>query len=753
MGWVVPAAGARSGRHPIGGCSLLQLRISLPFGKAPSNVTTQMYRHANNSIYRTVVIVWLTLSVASIVLAALAWLNLSQRLREARQAGAVRASIDSMLALVVDAETAQRGFSITGDESYLAPIQGAEQIFQEDFDRILPLVKEDELMLKRMIELRAEVALTLSFHHRVIAARRSEGQDRAFEMVIEGKGKHLMDEIRVKARELAEMQKTVTVQNLADSPRGPLFRATMTSLVAGILGVGAGVFAFWLARVMLGHQDRERRLIEGRLLAERNSREKTVFLANMSHEIRTPMNAILGFGELLAGEIADPKHRQYVRAIQTSANSLLQLINDILDMSKVEAGVLELRLEPTDPREICDILRTLFAEPSARKGVKLECVVDEDLPRALFMDRIRLRQVLVNLVGNAVKFTDSGSIGVSVGCESQATNGHITLLIEVVDTGVGVPADKLEAIFKPFVQAGAHREKEKSGTGLGLSIVRRLTEIMGGTVTAASQLGQGTAFSLRIPDIAVSARLAQREKLETADGVDLNRLCPAKVLIVDDNEANCELLEGMFASSHHRLAIATRGEVAIQKARALRPDVVLLDIRMPGMDGFDVLREIRKIPELERIPIIAVTASGLTNEDTVTKASFSGYIRKPFSRKELYDELTEFLPRHVTDEPNDAGVAAEQGAVGDVIPPELVAELRRLLESEWPAIRESLAINECKDFAAKLGAMAETWSCPPLASYARTLAEHAASYSVVELEAQVGGFPRLVERLEGTKAV
>ena len=209
MGWVVPAAGARSGRHPIGGCSLLQLRISLPFGKAPSNVTTQMYRHANNSIYRTVVIVWLTLSVASIVLAALAWLNLSQRLREARQAGAVRASIDSMLALVVDAETAQRGFSITGDESYLAPIQGAEQIFQEDFDRILPLVKEDELMLKRMIELRAEVALTLSFHHRVIAARRSEGQDRAFEMVIEGKGKHLMDEIRVKARELAEMQKTV----------------------------------------------------------------------------------------------------------------------------------------------------------------------------------------------------------------------------------------------------------------------------------------------------------------------------------------------------------------------------------------------------------------------------------------------------------------------------------------------------------------------------------------------------------------
>jgi CheY-like chemotaxis protein len=368
------------------------------------------------------------------------------------------------------------------------------------------------------------------------------------------------------------------------------------------------------------------------------------------------------------------------------------------------------------------------------------------------MDRIRLRQVLVNLVGNSVKFTDSGSIGVDVGWEPQATSDRITLQIEVVDTGVGIPADKLEAIFKPFVQAGAHLEKEKSGTGLGLSIVRRLVEIMGGTVTAASQLGQGSAFSLRIPDIAVSARLPQREKLETSDGADFNGLRPSKFLVVDDNEANCELLEGMFADSHHYVIRATSGEEAMVKARSQRPDVVLLDIRMPGMDGFDTFHAIRKIPGLERIPIIAVTASGMTSEETLSKANFSGYIRKPFSKRELFDELAEFVPRHPPDEPSPAEDGHVTGPFGEASP-ELVVELRRLLENEWPALREGLAINECKEFAGKLAVMAETWSCVPLASYARTLAEHADHYSVVELEAQLGAFPGLVERLDGATTV
>ena len=217
----------------------------------------------------------------------------------------------------------------------------------------------------------------------------------------------------------------------------------------------------------------------------------------MSHEIRTPMNAIVGFSELLQNELPEFRHRQYLQSIRASAGSLLLLINDILDMSKIEAGVMELRPEPTDLREICDFIHTLFSEPATKKNLVLKCHVVENLPHALLLDRIRLRQILVNLVGNAVKFTDKGSIDVQVAWEKEDNSSHVTLVIDVQDTGVGIPQDKLDSIFKPFVQSGAHREKEQQGSGLGLSIVKRLTEIMGGTVTVASVLGQGSAFHLR----------------------------------------------------------------------------------------------------------------------------------------------------------------------------------------------------------------------------------------------------------------
>ena len=345
--------------------------------------------------------------------------------------------------------------------------------------------------------------------------------------------------------------------------------------------------------------------------AEHSNQEKTVFLANMSHEIRTPMNAILGFSELLQGDLREPKHRQYLQSIRSSADSLLLLINDILDMSKIEAGVMELHPEPTDLREICDFVHTLFSEPAAKKELKLECHVVENFPHALLIDRIRLRQILINLVGNAVKFTDKGGVEVRVTWEKQQTSSHITLVIEVQDTGVGIPQDRLDAIFKPFVQAGAHREKEKQGTGLGLSIVKRLTEIMGGTVTVASVMEQGSAFHLRFPNVPISARLPASEKSSPTGEVDFNELRPATLLVVDDNDTNCELIAGMFAGSHHRLVFGSSGEEAVAKARELKPDVLLLDVRMPGMDGDEALAEIRKMPGLEFLPVIAVTASNL----------------------------------------------------------------------------------------------------------------------------------------------
>jgi signal transduction histidine kinase/CheY-like chemotaxis protein len=702
-----------------------------------------MIRHPNNQFYKTVVVVWLTLSIASVFLASVTWVQLSRKLVAAREAVAIQEDLDSILTLLVDTETGQRGFSLTGDAEFLKPMTSAAASLPKRFDHLTEVAHGDPAMVKGVSDLRVQAELSLEYQRRVINVRKTGGLQRAADVVAAGEGKRIMDKIRIQVADLRGMRSGL-VSEEGGGARAQLLRASLTSLIAGIIGIGAGVFAFWLSRVMLTQRAREQALIEAKLQAERSSQEKTVFLANMSHEIRTPMNAILGFSELLGEDLRSPKHRQYLQSIRSSAGSLLQLINDILDMSKIEAGVMELRLEPTDPREICDFLHTVFSEPAAKKGVKLECKVAEDLPCALLLDRIRLRQVLVNLVGNAVKFTDHGNIYVRVQWEKQKTSSHITLLIEVQDTGVGIPPDKLEAIFKPFVQAGAHREKEKQGTGLGLSIVRRLTEMMSGTVTAASVPGQGSAFSVRFPDVAISARLPASEKLEATSAADFSELRPATLLVVDDNETNCHLVAGMFAKSAHELVFGANGFEAVSKAQEIKPDVILLDIRMPGMDGRAALAEIRKIPGLELTPIIAVTASSLLSEESDLKQRFNGYVRKPFSKQDLFNELAQFLPRLTKEQRAKpaAPTPSEKPVTG-----KLVAELKRLLQNEWPPIRDSLAINETKAFAARLEALGQRENCQPLVAYAQTLRRHAETYAVMDMEKQLSEFDALVERL------
>ena len=706
-----------------------------------------MGKQFNNRVYGTVVIIWLTLSVASVVLAAVTWMQLSAKLLETREAVAIRSKTEHILRLMVDCETGMRGYVLTGDENFLEPFQLGESNLVAEVTALVEMTRSDPALLNRGIELRAQIEVALGRLHHIVDMRKTKGFSVAAGIVGDGKGKAMMDKIRSLAAEISAQRSDVVSEN-GGPARAQLMRASLTSLVAASIGIGAGVFAFWLARIMLGQQTREKALMEAKLQAERSSQEKTIFLANMSHEIRTPMNAILGFSELLDKDVREPKQRLYLKSIRTSAGSLLQLINDILDMSKIEAGVMELRLQPTDPREICDFLHTVFAEPAAKKGVKLECQLAEDLPRALLMDRIRLRQVLVNLVGNAVKFTDHGNIYVRIEYEKQDTSSHINLLIEVQDTGVGIPPDKLEAIFKPFVQAGVHRERERAGTGLGLSIVRRLTEMMGGEEIAASVMGQGSAFSLRLPNISISAQLPVNEKLEPGREVNFNELRPATLLVVDDHETNCQLVAGLFADSHHQLHFGSNGAEAVSKARELRPDLILLDIRMPGLDGHGALAEIRKIDGLQVTPVIAVTASN-SLLDPAMKTQFSGYVRKPFSRRELFDELARFLPRHGTAQP---APPATPGFAETPVARDLVPELKRLQSKEWPALRDSLAINETKAFAARLEKLGHRWNCESLVAYAQALAHHAETYAVVDMEKQLGEFGALVERLERSPA-
>ncbi len=706
-------------------------------------------RRLGNRFYRTIVILWITLSIGSVVLAAISWVQLTGRMAEGRQMNTIRQDLDSIMQYLTDAESGTRGYVITGNTNFLAPLNEAITNIPLRFDDLVQLSQNNLSFLQAVTIMRGQADLCLDWQRQVIEARK-HSLDRAASLILTDQGKKIMAAIREQFDQMGQIY-TSQITGIREQIRIKIYRANLTSLAAGIAGIGAGLIAFWLTQVALKQQRRERELTEARLQAEHSNQEKTAFLANMSHEIRTPMNAILGFSELLQNDLREPSHQRYLTSIRSSASSMLLLINDILDMSKIEAGVMELHPEPTDLREICDFVHALFSEPAAKKGLQLVCHVVDNLPHALLLDRTRLRQILINLVGNAVKFTDKGEIEINVLWEKEATSSHVTLVIEVQDTGVGIPQDRLDAIFKPFVQAGAHLEKEKQGTGLGLSIVKRLTEIMGGTVTVASVMGQGSAFHLRFPHVAISARLAAPDHPTTASKVDFNELRAATLLVVDDNETNCRLIAGMFANSHHRLVFGSTGEEAIAKARELKPDILLLDVRMPGMDGYRVLDEIRKIPTLEFLPIIAVTASNLKSEDNKLRERFSGFVRKPFSQLELFEELADFLPRSPRAEPGSEIASPSQPetapAASASVPKELISQLRLLLLDPWPTIRDTVAVNESKIFAQGLEGLGQRWHCQPLVTYAQKLLQDAENYAVTDLEKHLGEFGALVEQL------
>jgi signal transduction histidine kinase/DNA-binding response OmpR family regulator len=544
-----------------------------------------------------------------------------------------------------------------------------------------------------------------------------------------------------------------------DQFRGSINQLQHITWVAGLLGVGSGLFALYFYRVDYRQERARRELLEQKLHAEQAVRDKSAFLANMSHEIRSPMNAILGFSELLEPEGLTPKQSQYVRAIRDSGASLLQLINDILDLSKLEAGKLELHPDPTDMRDSCEFLRTVFGQQAVLKSLQLQFELSPNLPRALLLDRLRLRQVLVNLLGNAIKFTERGFVKTRVSwqCEKDAETG--TLLIDVEDTGIGIPADKLEEVFQPFVQADSRRTAEREGTGMGLTIVKRVTELMGGSLAVESSPGHGTTFHLRFPDVPVSGLAPVGDHARPGGAVDFDDFAPATVLVADDNQTNRALMAGIFAGTHHRLLFANNGQEVLNELKAARPDVILLDIRMPVMDGRTTVVEIRKQASLASLPIIAVTASSEPGEDTELRGQFSAFIRKPFSRQTLFLALAEFLQK----ESPAKGLQHQDlrevfQRIPDVPPAqaaqwrELSLELRRQQATLWPTLRDSLAVNETRAFAHQLFLLSGTAQCGPLSAYAATLTTLADSYSIGRMEQHLAAFPKLVESIEAASA-
>src|SRR5271157_4016220 len=337
-------------------------------------------------------IFWLTVTVASVVVGAVAWSRFSRTIDASAEAELLRESLDQLFSLLQDAEANQRGYLLTGNAAYREAFTKADQTFPQAFEQLTASARHDPAWQTDLPELRRQVDLELAELRRAVALRAEKGPDGSNLAARRELTSTTMDRIR----EITNRRHDNPLDLL--SAKGEATRREMKLVhemtwVAGVLGVGAGLFALYFYRVDFSQERARRELLEEKLHAEQAVREKSAFLANMSHEIRSPMNAILGFSELLEPEDLTPKQAQYVRAIRDSGAALLQLINDILDLSKLEAGKLELHPDPTDMRDSCEFLRTVFGQQAAIKSLQLQFDLAPDLPRALLLDRLRLRQV------------------------------------------------------------------------------------------------------------------------------------------------------------------------------------------------------------------------------------------------------------------------------------------------------------------------------------------------------------------------